>query len=84
MLRPLDINVSLEEEIDKLYEETEEFICGAVGGDKENAIEEFWDSVQVKLNIMDMVGISMKEVYEGLNKHIDKMKERGYTFKTER
>ena len=84
ILRPLDIDISLEEEIDKCYEENEEFIAGALGGDKENTIEEFWDSVQVMINIMDMVGINIKDVYAGLNKHLDKMKSRGYTFKTDR
>ena len=85
MLRPLSIKVTLEDEIEKCIEEDSEFIAGVLKNDKDNIIEEFWDSVQTKLNVMDIMGISMKDVYErGLNKHLDKMNERGYTFKTER
>ena len=83
MLRPLDIKVSLEDEIEKCIEEDSEFIAGVLKEDKENVIEEFWDSVQTKLNVMDIMGISMKEINEGLHKHLDKMTRRGYTFKTE-
>lgn len=85
MLRPLDIKVSLEDEIEKCIEEDSEFVSGVLKKDKDNVIEEFWDSVQTKLNVMDIMGISMKDVYgRGLNKHLDKMDFRGYTFKTER
>ena len=82
MLRPLDIKVSLEDEIEKCIEEDSEFIAGVLKEDRENIIEEFWDSVQAKINVMDMMGIPIKEINEGLHKHLDKMKSRGYKFKT--
>lgn len=83
ILRPLNIRVTLDEEIAKLSEENIEFTRGVLSKDIENTIEEFWDTVQVKLNIMDIMGIPIKDIYKGLNKHLDKMSKRGYTFKTE-
>ena len=86
ILRPLDleksnITVTLERELDKCTEEDTEFAKGVVNGDIENTIEEFWDSVQAKLNVMDIMGIPTDIIYKGLEKHIKKMNKRGYVFK---
>lgn len=85
-LRPLDmekskLNLSIEEELTKCVEEDREFIKGVLERDIDNAIEEFWDSVQTKLNVLSMMGIPMYKIHSGLDKHGDKMNSRGYIFK---
>lgn len=86
ILRPLDIkksklNVTLVDELFKCVEEDGEFAKGALNNDIDNTIEEFWDSVQTKLNVMGMMGIPTDVIYKDLNKHIKKMYEREYVFK---
>ncbi|MCR1953057.1 hypothetical protein NSA50_18825 [Clostridium sp. DSM 100503] len=85
-LRPLDmekskLDTNLLDEMRKCYEEDEEFLEAIMKYDIDNAIEEFWDSVQTKLNVMSMINIPVDMVYRGLDKHIKKMYERGYVFK---
>ena len=53
----------------------------ALNNNTDNTIEEFWDSVQTKLNVMGMMGIPTDVIYKDLNKHIKKMYEREYVFK---
>lgn len=86
LLKPLDmdksnLDVTLMKELVKCVEEDEEFAKGALKNDIDNTIEEFWDSVQTKLNVMSIMGIPTDMVYRGLDKHIAKMYERGYVFK---
>lgn len=86
ILRPLDIEksnlyVNMFDEIRKCNEEDDEFFKGVMKCDIDNTIEEFWDSVQTKLNVMSMLGISTDTIYDGLYKHISKMNDRGYVFK---
>lgn len=86
ILRPLDleksnIKATLIDEIYKCIEEDREFVMGALRNDIDNTIEEFWDSVQTKLNVMSMLGIPIEVIYEDLDKHIKKMNKRGYKFK---
>ena len=86
ILRPLDmdksnLDVTLMKELVKCVEEDGEFAKGALSNDIDNTIEEFWDSVQTKLNVMDIMGIPTDVIYKGLDKHIKKMNKRGYVFK---
>lgn len=86
LLRPLDleksnIKATLIRELDKCTEEDNEFKKGVLTGDIDNTIEEFWDSVQTKLNVMSMIGIPTEVIYKDLDKHIKKMLKRGYVFK---
>ena len=86
ILRPLDmqkskIDTNLFDEMRKCYEEDEEFHEAILKYDIDNVIEEFWDSVQTKLNVMSMIKIPVDMVYRDLDKHIKKMYERGYVFK---
>lgn len=86
ILRPLDmeksnLDVTLMKELVKCVEEDEEFAKGALKNDIDNTIEEFWDSVQAKLNVMTMMGIPTDMIYRDLDKHVKKMHERGYVFK---
>lgn len=85
-LRPLDmkrsnLETNLFDEMRKCYEEDEEFHEAILKYDIDNAIEEFWDSIQTKLNCMNMIEIPTDMIYRGLAKHIKKMYERGYVFK---
>lgn len=86
LLKPLDmeksiLDVTLHDEMRKSYEEDEEFHEAVMKKDIDNAIEEFWDSVQTKLNCMNMIEIPTDMIYRDLDKHIKKMHERGYVFK---
>lgn len=86
ILKPLDVeksnlNINLFDEMRKCNEEDDEFLSAVMKEDIDNTIEEFWDSVQTKLNVMAMLGIPTEMVYRGLDKHIQKIKERGYIFK---
>lgn len=86
LLKPLDlkksnIDTNLFDEMKKCYEEDEEFHEAILKYDIDNAIEEFWDSVQTKLNVMSMIKIPVDMVYRDMDKHIKKMHERGYVFK---
>lgn len=86
ILKPLDmekskLKVTLISELDKCTEEHYEFKKGALSNDIDNTIEEFWDSVQTKLNVMGMMGIPTDMIYRDLDKHIKKMYEREYVFK---
>jgi len=85
-LKPLDlkksgINATLFDELRKCDEENAEFTQAIIKCDYDNAIEEFWDSVQTKINVMDMAGIREKDIYKGLDKHKAKMHKRGNVFK---
>lgn len=85
-LKPLDLeksnlDINLFDEIRKCNEEDEEFLKAVMKCDIDNVIEEFWDSVQTKLNVMGMMGIPTDVIYRDLDKHIKKMNKRGYVFK---
>ncbi len=86
ILRPLDLersnlDVTLIQELKKCAEEDAEFAKGVLKNDIDNTIEEFWDSVQTKLNVMGLMGIPTEMIYIDLEKHIKKMNTRGYIFK---
>lgn len=86
ILRPLDmdksnLDVTLMKELVKCVEEDQEFSKGALSNNIDNTIEEFWDSVQTKLNVMSIMGIPTDMIYKDLDKHIKKMNKRGYVFK---
>lgn len=86
ILRPLDmdksnLDVTLMKELVKCVEEDQEFAKGALSNNIDNTIEEFWDSVQTKLNVMSIIGIPTDMIYKDLDKHIKKMNKRGYVFK---
>lgn len=85
-LSPLDmekskLDTNLFDEIRKCNEEDDEFFKAVIKCDIDNIIEEFWDSVQTKLNVMSMLEIPTEMIYGGLDKHTEKMNERGYVFK---
>lgn len=83
MLKPLAAEFTLLEELNKLGEEVDEFLIAISNDDKENLIEEFYDVIQVMRNILDIKGISQKDIETSLNIHKYKLLNRGYKFKEE-
>lgn len=74
----LDISeISLATEVDKLTEETHEFINAIANNDEENMIEEALDVIQVLVNILHRYELTDK-LEEGLQEHIEKLKSRGW------
>lgn len=74
----LDISkISLVEEVDKLTEETHEFINAIINNDEYNMIEEALDVIQVVINILYRYELTDK-LDEGLKIHIEKLKSRGW------
>lgn len=74
----LDISkISLVTEVDKLTEETHEFINAIANNDEDNMIEEALDVIQVLVNILHRYELTDK-LDEGLKVHIDKLKSRGW------
>ena len=73
--------LNLDDLMGKLEEEYEEFTIGVESFDYENILEEFYDIVQVMVNIMDMLEISTKEIESAYFKHHRKLLDRGWEFK---
>ena len=74
-------NLDLGELLLKLDEEYEEFLSAIEFADDDNALEEFYDVIQVMVNILDKVGITTKEIESAYFKHHRKLLERGWEFK---
>ncbi|WP_252238288.1 hypothetical protein [Clostridium sp. VAP51] len=47
-----------------------------IESDRNHVIEEFWDTVQANLGILDKIGINAQEVMEGYPEHLVKLKDR--------
>ena len=74
----LDIDdISTEEEINKLNEEVKEFIVAMENEDLENMIEEFYDVIQVMINLAYRYDV-INDLEEGLNKHLRKINKRNW------
>ena len=65
----------------KLDEEYEEFFSSIEFADDEGTLEEFYDVIQVMVNILDKVGITTKEIESAYFKHHRKLLGRGWEFK---
>lgn len=74
-------SLNLDELMEKFEEEYEEFVIAVESFDYENVLEEFYDVVQVMVNIMDMLEITTKEIESAYFKHHRKLLERGWEFK---
>ena len=69
--------ISVIEQINKVKEEEMEFMVAIELENKENAIEEFFDTIQSKLGLLEKVfGIKADEVTEQYPKHLEKLKNR--------
>ena len=74
----LDISeISLATEVDKLTEETHEFINAIANNDEDNMIEEALDVIQVLVNILGRYELTDK-LDDGLQDHIEKLASRGW------
>ena len=74
-------NLDLGELLLKLEEECDEFLSAIEFSDDDNALEEFYDVIQVMVNILDKVDINTKEIESAYFKHHRKLLERGWEFK---
>ena len=74
-------NLNLGELLLKLDEEYEEFLSAIEFVDNDNALEEFYDVIQVMVNILDKMGITSKEIESAYFKHHRKLLDRGWEFK---
>ena len=74
-------NLDLGDLLLKLEEEYDEFLSAIEFADNENIIEEFYDVIQVMVNILDKVGITNKEIESAYFKHHRKLLDRGWEFK---
>lgn len=64
----------------KIEEEDREFSRALLKNDIDNAIEEFYDRIQVSLNALRMLGIPLEVIVEGQEEHFKKLKNRGWEF----
>ena len=76
ILKNIDLTgISIIEQINKVKEEETEFMIAIELGNKENAIEEFFDDMQVKLGLLEKVfGIKADKVMGKYDKHLEKIK----------
>ena len=71
---PTKVNLNLDDEINKLSEEVEEFIEAIYIKDNEAIISEAFDIIQVVTNLMlQHKGIKVQEIREGNIEHIHKI-----------
>lgn len=76
-LKNLDLKqITWAEQFDKIAEEDEEFEESIFYGTSSDKIEEFWDTVQSRLGLLQMDGINSNEVMNGYYKHLEKIKNR--------
>lgn len=68
-------------ELNKCKEEADKFQKAVLKNDISNAIEEFHDSIQTKLNCLDMMGIPVDMICKDQHKHYKKLLNRGFVFK---
>ena len=64
-------------QIVKVIEELYEFINAT---NDENQLEEFYDLVQASLNLLQIRNFTLKEIQEAEQKHIEKLRKRGWEF----
>ena len=74
-------NLDVGELMLKFEEECDEFLSAIEFADDNNALEEFYDVIQVMVNILDKMGITTKEIESAYFKHHRKLLDRGWEFK---
>ena len=77
----LDSNVTVDEQIEKVKEEVQEFYDAVENKDSENTIEEFYDVIQSMLGVISIRGLE-NDLQEGLKKHNEKLISRGWELYT--
>lgn len=71
------------DELKKCIEEDDEFQRAILNNDPANAIEEFYDSIQTKVNCLDMMDIPIEIVCRDQDKHYKKLRGRNIKFKVD-
>lgn len=77
----LDSNVTVDEQIEKVKEEVQEFYDAVKNKDSDNTIEEFYDVIQSMLGVISILGLE-NALQDGLNKHNEKLISRGWELQT--
>jgi phosphoribosyl-ATP pyrophosphohydrolase len=70
---PLE-GITQAEQIQKIYEEVDEFVQAVIKGDVTNAIEELFDVVQASLGALQKMGLSAEYVMSQYPKHLEKIR----------
>lgn len=68
--------ITLTDQIQKVYEEVNEFEMAVINGDIDNAIEELFDLMQAGLGALDKMGMNAEYVMQQYPKHLEKIKNR--------
>lgn len=66
--------ITQQEQIQKVYEETDEFVQAIIKVDASNAIEEYFDMLQAGLGALQKMGLSAEYIMSQYGKHITKIK----------
>lgn len=74
-------NLDVGELMLKFEEECDEFLSAIEFANNENIIEEFYDVIQVMVNILDKIDTTSKEIESAYFKHHRKLLDRGWEFK---
>lgn len=77
-------DITLDMQLQKCYEEMCEFMCGAKCNDLENTIEEFFDTIQAMMGVLDILNIDETSISIGEQAHNWKLYYRGWEFKPEK
>lgn len=68
--------VSYKQQLEKIKEEDKEFKEALTKNDDDHILEEFWDTVQARLGLLDKIGLDANRVMEYYPKHLEKIKNR--------
>ncbi|WP_346884343.1 hypothetical protein [Clostridium sp. UBA4395] len=68
--------VTLMQQVDKVYEEVDEFEKAVLKHDATNAIEEYFDVLQSGLGALQKMGLDADYVMSQYDKHLEKIKDR--------
>ena len=74
-------NLDVGELMLKFEEECDEFLSAIEFADDDGTLEEFYDVIQVMVNILDKIDINTKEIESAYFKHHRKLLDRGWEFK---
>ncbi|MBY6789229.1 UNVERIFIED_ORG: hypothetical protein B2H98_05380 [Clostridium botulinum] len=71
-----DEMVKVAEEDSELDKALLEYCCNNTKDTKDHVIEEYWDTVQARLGLLQKCGINAHEIMQGYYKHLVKLKDR--------
>ncbi|NFI06018.1 hypothetical protein FC959_16935 [Clostridium botulinum] len=71
-----DEMVKVAEEDSELDKALLEYCCNNTKDTKDHVIEEYWDTAQARLGLLQKCGINAQEVMQGYSKHLVKLEDR--------